>query len=274
MATHALPVTSDSDQSGRQSRDRDRRFFFIMACFMAFVLVSGFSTSIALRRSTFASPILFHLHAVTFFGWVVLYLLQTGLAATGSMTLHKRLGWLALGWVPAMVVLGTALTAFTVRTSGAPFFFDKNEFLIGNAVAILTFAGIVGWAIALRRRTDWHQRLMLCAMAGITGPGWGRLLPMPLLMPLLMPWAYWIASFVFPAILISVGMIADRRRLGRVHPAYRWGVAILFGALLLTDAIAYSPVGYAITDAVVSGAPGAARPMRASFPSFSVPKPA
>lgn len=221
-----------------------------MACFMAFVLVSGFSTSIALRRSTFASPILFHLHAVTFFGWVVLYLLQTGLAATGSMTLHKRLGWLALGWVPAMVVLGTALTVFTVRASGAPFFFDKNEFLIGNAVGILNFAGIVGWAIALRRRTDWHQRLMLCAMAGITGPGWGRLLPMPLLMP----WAYWIASFVFPAILISVGMIADRRRLGRVHPAYRWGVAILFGALLLTDAIAYSPVGYAITDAVVSGA--------------------
>jgi len=266
MATQALPATSEADQS----HGRDRRFFFIMACVMAIVLVAGFSTSIVLHRSTFASPILFHLHAFAFFGWVVLYLLQTGLAATGSIALHKRLGWLALGWVPAMVVLGTALTVFDVRGHGGPFFFDKNEFLIGNPIGILTFAGLVAWAIALRRRTDWHQRLMLCAMASITGPGWGRLLPMPLLIP----WAWWIASFAFPAILVSVGMVADRRRQGRVHPGYGWGMATLFGALLLTDAIAYSPVGYALTNAVVSGAPGAARPMRASFPRFAAAKPA
>ena len=75
---------------------REHRFFFISACIMAFVLVAGFSTNILFQRSSFAAPILYHVHAVAFFGWVVLYLLQTGLVATGSTRLHKQLGWLAL----------------------------------------------------------------------------------------------------------------------------------------------------------------------------------
>ena len=62
------------------------------------------------------------------------------------------------------------------------------------------------------------------------------------------------------------GMIADRCRIGHVHPAYLWGLALMVGSQVLADAIAYSPVGYAITQAVTAGAPGAARPMRAQFP--------
>ena len=240
----------------------ENRFFFIMACAMAFVLVSGFSTSIVLHHSSFSVPILFHLHAFTFFGWVVLYLLQTGLAASGSIALHRRLGWLALAWVPAMVGLGTALTIFDVRRHGAPFFFDTNEFVIGNPLGIFTFAGLVMTAVAMRRQTQWHRRLMLCAMAAITGPGWGRMLPMPLLIP----WAWWIAAFVFPSLFVIVGMIADRRSMGRVHPAYLCGLGAMFAGLLVADLIAYSPVGMAITHAVVTGTPGEARPMRAHFP--------
>lgn len=243
--------------------EREHRFFFITACVMAFVLVAGFSTSIVFHRSTFASPLIFHLHAFTFFGWVMLYLVQTGLAATGSVALHKRLGWLALGWVPAMVVLGVTITVVAVRKDGGPFFFDKNEFLIGNPIGILCFAGVVFWAIALRRRTAWHRRLMLCAMALITGPGFGRLLPMPLMMP----WAWWVAAVLFPSFFVIAGMIVDKRRMGRVHPAYLWGLGVMVGAQLLTDAIAYSPAGYAITEAVTAGMPGALRPMRAQWPT-------
>lgn len=242
--------------------EREHRFFFIIACVMAFILVAGFSTSIIFGRSSFSSPIIFHIHAFVFFGWVTLYLVQTGLVATGSTVLHKRLGWLALGWVPVMVGMGLAMTRHSVRTTGAPFFFDKNEFLIGNSIGIVCFAGLVGWAIMMRRRTDWHRRLMLCAMASITGPGFGRLLPMPFIIP----WAWWISAVLFPAFFVMAGMIADRRRIGHVHPAYLWGLALMVGSQVLADAIAYSPVGYAITQAVTAGAPGAARPMRAQFP--------
>lgn len=242
--------------------NREHRFFFINACIMALVLVAGFSTNILFHRSSFNSPILFHVHAVTFFGWVVLYLLQTGLVATGSRALHKRLGWLALAWVPAMVILGTAITLTVIRTNGGPFFFGRDEFLIGNPIGILTFAGIVFWAISLRRRTDWHSRLMFCAMASITGPGFGRLLPMPLMMPL----SWWTAAVIFPGLFMLVGMRRDKRQIGRVHPAYKWGLGLLVGTQLLAEVIAFSPVGRAIGDAVTAGTPGAARPLYADWP--------
>ena len=248
--------------AARPALGREHRFFFIMACAMAAVLVAGFSLSIAMRRSNFGEPVLIHVHAVTFFGWVVLYLLQTGLVSSGSVHLHKRLGWLSLAWVPAMVVLGTAITIFVERSHGAPFFFDQNEFLFGNPIGILCFAGVVGVAVYNRRRTAWHSRLMLCAMASITGPGFGRLLPLPFLIP----WSWWLASVVFPSIFIIIGMIADKRRIGRVHPAYLYGLGALVGSQLVADAIAYSPVGYAATRAVIAGTPGAERPMRGYLP--------
>lgn len=242
--------------------DREHRFFFVSACIMALVLVAGFSTNILFQRSSFAVPALYHVHAVTFFGWVVLYLLQTGLVATGSRALHKRLGWLALVWVPAMVVLGTAITVTVIRSTGGPFFFARDEFLIGNPIGILTFAGIVFWAIRLRRRTDWHSRLMFCAMASITGPGFGRLLPMPLMMPV----AWVTAAVVFPALFILAGMMRDKRRIGRVHPAYLWGLGLLAGTQIVAEGIAFSPAGRAIGDAVTAGTPGAARPLYAAWP--------
>ena len=237
---------------------RERRFYFIMACVMAFILVAGFSTSLAFHRSSFAVPIIYHIHAFTFFGWIVLYLAQTWLGSTGSVALHKRLGWLALVWLPAMVILGITVTTYVIRTDGGPFFFAQNEFLFGNWFGILTFAGLVAWAITLRRRTDWHSRLMLVAMAAITGPGWGRLLPMPFI-----PQPFVISSLLFPAIFVGVGMIADRRRSGRVHPAYLYGIAIMAGSMGLTEAIAYSPVGYSVTRTIVAGTPGAERPINA-----------
>ena len=240
----------------------EHRFFFISACVMTFVLLAGFSTNILLHRSSFAAPILYHVHAVTFFGWVLLYLLQTGLVATGSTRLHKQLGWVALAWVPVMVILGMAITISVIRAYGGPFFFARDEFLIGNPVGILTFAAIVLWAIRMRRRTDWHSRLMLCAMASITGPGFGRLLPLPLLMPM----AWVISAVVFPALFILAGMWRDKRRAGLIHPAYIWSLALIFGTQIIVEVTAFSPVGRAIGDAVTAGTPGAARPLYADWP--------
>ncbi len=248
--------------AGLSAVDREHRFFFITACLMALVLVAGFSTNIIFGRSSFGAPLIFHVHAFVFFGWVVLYLMQTGLVATGSVRLHRRLGWLAVGWIPAMVVLGCAMTIFSVRQTGGPFFFDKNEFLLGNCLGIASFAGLAVAAIAMRRRTDWHRRLMFGAMVTLTGPGFGRLLPMPLMIP----WSWWSAAVLFPALFLLAGIVADLRRAGRVHPAWWWGLAVLAGSQLVADAIAYSPAGHALTERVTAGAPGAARPMRAFLP--------
>ncbi len=233
----------------------DRKFFLIMAIAMAVTIAAGFSTQLAMGRSTFAAPPLVHAHAIVFMGWVTLYVAQNALAATGSIALHRRLGWIGAGWVVAMVVLGFAVTIAMVRRGQVPFFFRPQQFLVFDPVTVITFAGLTAAAITMRRRTDWHRRLHYCAMSLLLGPAFGRLLPLPLLSP----WAFeatFVALMMFPAIAILV----ERRRTAAIHPAWRRGVAVMVGSMLLIEAITYGPAGDALYRAATAGSPGAAVP--------------
>jgi len=255
-----MTVVADSQPARKMTGEH--RFFLTMAIVMALVIVAGFSTNLAMGRSSFALPLLYHIHAFIFFGWVVLYVTQNALVANGSVTLHRRLGWLAAVWAPVIAVLGIAMTFYSLsRTGGLPFF-DVREFLFANILSVLTFTGLVAAAIVNRRRTDWHRRLMFCAMAYLTGPGFGRLLPVPLLIP----WSYWIAAFVAPTIFPLIGMVFDFRRNGKVHPAWLWGIGAALTAFVVADLIAYSAPGTAFARGVIAGSPAADRDLRAHFP--------
>lgn len=237
------------------------RFFTVMAFVMAGVIVAGFSFNLAMGRSSFSAPLPFHVHGLIFMGWLALYLAQAVTIATGRTALHRQLGRLAYVAIPAMVAAGAMMVIVSARTSGGPFFFAKNEFLVSNLAGLLAFGALALAALRAARRSGWHRRLMLVAMSILTGPGLGRLLPMPLLIP--NAWTIVIlATFIFPVI----GMIADKRAHGRVHPAYWWGVGIDAGAFVVSMLIAYSPLGYAFTEWVTAGSPGAARPMQAFLP--------
>jgi hypothetical protein len=249
-------------QSGPTYEQRERRFFLAIAIATTLITVGGFSLNLGLGRSSFAVPLIYHVHAILFMGWTALTLLQTALAATGSIALHRRLGWLSLALVPAMVGLGIAMTVISLQRTGGPPFFDQNEFLFGNSLGIIGFGGLVLVAIGLRRHTDWHRRLMCAAMISITGPGFGRLLPMPFLIP----WAWWMAAVVMPSIIFAIAMAMDRARIGRLHHAWLWGLGLLVGSQLLADALAYGTAGEAMTRSILAGTSGAARDMAAFFP--------
>ncbi|MET0307743.1 MAG: hypothetical protein ABW023_03460 [Sphingomonas sp.] len=232
---------------------RDHRFFLTMAIVMALVLVAGFSLQLAAGRSSFGAPIHVHVHAFVFFGWTVLYVTQNALAASGSIALHRRLGWLGAGWIGAMVVVGIYVTAAMVRRGGVPFFFTPAYFLVMDCLAVLSFAGLSTAAILLRRRTEWHRRLHYCGMATLTGPGFGRLLPLPFLIPNA-GWAVFAAIMIFPAI----GILADKRRTGTVHPAWWWGAGTMIVTQLAIVVIGSSALGAALYDWIAAGSPGAA----------------
>lgn len=232
---------------------RNDRFFLTMALVMAGTLVAGFVMQLAAGRSSFGAPPLVHAHAIIFFGWVVLYVAQNVFVTRGSMGLHRTLGWIGTGWMAMMVVLGIAVTVAMVRRGGVPFFFTPAYFLIMDPVTVLSFAGLTVAAIVLRKRTEWHRRLHYCGMALLTGPGFGRLLPMPFLIP----WAGWV---VFAAVMIFpvIGVIADLRRTGRVHPAWWWGIGTLVAVQLVIAGLAQTRLAADIYAAVTAGSPGAA----------------
>jgi len=239
----------------------DTRFFVVMAFAMSAIIVAGFSVNLALGRSSFALPLSYHVHGMIFMGWLALYLAQHLTIASGNIALHRQVGKLAYFWVPVMIGAGAMIIVVALRRTGGPFLFAQNEFFVSNLAALLTFGGLALWALRCQRHTGWHRRLMLVAMSVLTGPGLGRLLPAPMLIPY--AWTTLIVlTFTFPVI----GMIVDKRRLGHVHPAYWWGMGINAGLFAASMALAYSPWGYAVTEWVVAGTPGAERPVAAFIP--------
>ncbi|MET0240854.1 MAG: hypothetical protein ABW184_13270 [Sphingobium sp.] len=237
---------------GPRRVNNDDRFFLIGAYLMAAVLVGGFSLQFLAGRSRFDAPWFVHAHALIFFGWVVIYVAQTWLATRGASALHRRLGWFATGWVVLMVVFGIAVTVALVRRGAVPFFFTPAYFLIMNPLSILTFAGLTAAAIVKRRETAWHRRLHFSGMAILLGPGLGRLLPLPLMIPHA-GHAVFVGVILFPI----AGVIADLRRTGRVHPGWWWGIATITVMQIAMDVLAYGGPGGALYAAITAGSPGA-----------------
>jgi hypothetical protein len=248
MATAAKPPLAPGAVS-------DNNFFLKSAIVMAAIIVVGFSFQLAMGRSTFASPLRVHVHAVLFMGWVAIYLIQNVLVATDRIGLHRRLGWIAAGWMVAMTVSGIAVTVIVVRNGTTPFFFQPLQFLVFDPIAVLTFAGLTTAAIFLRRHTEWHRRLHFCGMTMLLAPAFGRLLPLPLLQP----WS-WEATFAVTLMFPLFGMWSDFRRSGQVHPAWVWGMVALLASFVLVQAITYGPAGIAIYEWATEGSRGAAIP--------------
>src|SRR3954447_4269914 len=118
----------------------DERFFLRGAIVMTVTIIAGFSLQYLMGRSTFASPIRVHAHAFFFMGWVAIYLMQNVFVATDRMAFHRRLGWIAAGWMAPMVFLVFYVTVEMVRLAYVPFFFRPQQFLIFDPVTLLGFA--------------------------------------------------------------------------------------------------------------------------------------
>lgn len=246
------------------STDADRgeaRFFFTMACLMAVTIFAGFLHNIVVGRSSFSEPWVVHFHAAVMVSWVGLYLTQNYLVFSNNVALHRRLGWLAAILLPVVVVMGFVITRWSIQTKGGPPFFAENEFLFGDPLAICTVGLLVVWAIMVRRNTGWHRRLMFCAFAVLTVPGLGRFLPNLMFIP----YALWVDNLI-AALFPAIGMLADKRRYGRVHPAWFWGLGLFLGLQAVATGAAYTPAGREFTTWFVAGTHGAERPMAAFTP--------
>lgn len=256
MATLAEPRAGVPDDKG---------FFLVSALAMTAVMVAGFGLSIVAGRSHFTSPPLVHAHAITFFAWVFLYLTQNFLIARDRVALHRSLGWIGAFWVAPMLILGTLTPLARVQAGTVAFFFTPLQFLVYTPVTLLSFALLTYGAIALRRQSDWHRRLHFCGMALLTGPGFGRLLPAPLLIPDALE-----ITFAVQMLFPIAGMIADGRRTGRIHPAWYWGTGVMVGSMVLIELITFSPFGLALYDWATAGHLGASVPPLA-FPAPPAP---
>lgn len=113
-------------------------------------------------------PVLLHVHGAVMSGWVVLLAAQSGLVAAHRVQWHRRLGVFGAGWAALVVVMGSVTTvhaaarAVHAQSESAPVL----VMIMGLEVLQMLFFGtFVALAIAWRRRTDVHKRLMLMTIA-------------------------------------------------------------------------------------------------------------
>ena len=254
-----LSVRSDTrlmtNESGEPSRPRgDERFFLAAAGTMCLVVIAGFTNLLLQGITTFAAPWPVHLHAVVFMGWVGIFMAQVWIATRGLLPLHRRLGWISVAYIPLILVLGTATIVRMLRLGTTPPMWTPSYFFVMNMMALIGFAILSIAGICMRRRTDWHRRLMLCAMAALIITAFNRLMPVSLLFAV-MSLVSAIAILVFPI----AGMIADRRRTGRIHPAWLWGFGVLVLNGVTTETLGRSGIAAAAVHAITAGSPGAQR---------------
>jgi hypothetical protein len=215
---------------------RERAFFFYMALAIAATCVAGFLRSLYLGRSSFDSPWWVHVHGITMMAWIVLFVAQNGLVASGNLALHRRLGVATAAWSLWVIVAGAlVLTMNTVTHRTLPQFTPAYVTAI-DGLATAAFVSLTWAGIAMRRRSDWHKRLMLSGTICIIAPGLGRMVP-DWMVGLHITYALFPLHLAFFAVAIGY----DLRTRGRPHPAYYWGLAALVAMTVLPNAVAEFP---------------------------------
>jgi hypothetical protein len=226
---------------GARPREVGHRFYLTLSCVMAVIIIAGFSQTVPGDLAPPGLPFLLRAHGLVFGTWLAILVAQPALISAGAVRLHRKVGVLGAVVAAAMVVMGLAATWFAIRYHRVPRFFPEAIFLVMNSLDVLVFGALVAGAITLRRRSDWHKRLMICATAAILGPGLGRFLPMNSFGA-----AAPVVLFGINDAVLLAGPLADLLVRRRIHPAYAWGVAAVASMELAIPLIALSPLGQAM----------------------------
>jgi len=156
-------------------------FFFGMALVsLAVCFVGFFPTYVApVSAGTFTRPPLVHLHGLSMLAWMLLYAVQTSLAATGRIGSHRRWGMLgpALATAGLLFLLSTMTMQFNAAAQIGPDAAARARAgAIANVPLGVLFAALVAAGVALTHRPDIHKRLMLLATIIALDPAFGRII--------------------------------------------------------------------------------------------------
>lgn len=255
-----MSETAAAAALGIRPRISARRFYVAAAVACLAIAFLGFVPTfwLPLAAGSFRAPFLVYLHGLLFFAWTVLFLAQTSFVATGNVARHRELGLAGIAVAAVMLCVGVLMTIHSLRSSIALGFADAAKaFAIVPFSAIVLFAALVAIAIAARRNTELHKRLMLVATASLLQPAIGRWFLLFLKPPGAMgppPIAVTIVPGLLADLIIVAGMVYDRRTRGSVHRAYWIGGGVLLAVQLLRLPLGHSSGWSAIADWMASAA--------------------
>lgn len=188
-----------------------------------------------------APPPFIVMHGAMMTGWILLLLTQALLAAVGRISWHKKVGDVGFAYAAILVPIG----CIAVTTSAAREVHGHTSFMLGelnvlgiSLMQMFLFGAFAGAAYLLRRRADYHKRLIVLATLSVLPnavvrlgqnvPAFGYIQTN---LDILNTWA------VFAVSVIAL----DALRIRRLHTAFLVGGSLTFVALYLSWLISRTP---------------------------------
>ncbi len=212
-------------------------FYLAMSVLLAGIVMFGFSHTIPFDLAPPGLPLLLRLHALVFGAWVLLFIAQPVLVTRRSVSMHRKLGWAGVALAGVMILLGGSAILLALWHGTLPPFYPPELFIVRGLVGLGLFAGLFTAAIRLRRRIEWHKRLMLCAAITVVVPGLERSLPLPLFGA---AWPF--AADAVTDLIALLGPAIELASRRRIHPAYVWGAGAIIAGQAVVDLVAPSPL--------------------------------
>jgi hypothetical protein len=251
----ATPVFTPGKRSEAAAIAQGRTvdWFYVGSALVLVVIVAvGFAPSFYFRYArdvvgtpTRPLPMYLTLHGIVLSSWYLLYLTQTCLIATKRVDIHRVAG--LAGAVIAILLVGVSLNvvlrAPARNLAAGASIAQISLMVIGDIAILLLFAALVTFGFLLRRRKEFHKRLMTLASVSIVAPAIARWPGAEAALPL---------SVVAPQLSFCAALIVhDMVTMRRVHPATTWGVAAYLLVAASSVPLAVSDLGHRLVNALV-----------------------
>jgi hypothetical protein len=222
-------------------RNFDRRFYLGVGVVAVGLVFWGFAPTYYLKL-LFGAPALsarLHIHGAVMSSWLLVFFVQACLISARRVDLHRRLG-LAGVVIAILVVIMGSTTTFNAAAREVGHHSDEATVRVTvlglELVQMALFAGLVGAAIWMRRRPDYHKRLMLLGTACMMPSAFSRI---PVNLSFIV--SNMQSILILFNLFVLVCALIDTLRNRRLHPAFGWGGLLAIGGLDLAYVGAISP---------------------------------
>lgn len=207
-------------------RVKQRPLYVVLGVLMMLIAAAGFvpeSARMVLHHTVPRYPIV-HIHAVIFGGWLLLFITQAVLAASGQIAWHRRLGNFLFAYALLMFVAGVLVTIDRfVHEVQAGDIVTARTTNLSPVIDMLAFPAFFCAAWFYRRKPEVHKRLMVVTATMLLYAAIVRIGPINFRHSIMLVMAVW----SFPIVIAVAHDLGFARTLHRTYVVGILAVVVL-----------------------------------------------